>query len=76
MWETRVRSLRWEDPLEKEKVTTPVLWTREFHGTVHGVAKSDFHTFTFHNGIERIACQCSFMEEKYFYGFVMSLLII
>ena len=40
MWETRVRSLVWEDPLEKEKVTTPVLWTREFYGTVHGVAKS------------------------------------
>ena len=24
MWETRVQSLGWEDPLEKGKVTTPV----------------------------------------------------
>ena len=31
-------------------------WLGDFH----------FHTFTFHNGIERIACQCSFMEEKFF----------
>ena len=31
-WETWVRSLGWEDPLEKEKVPTPVLWLGEFHG--------------------------------------------
>ena len=39
MRETWVRSLGWEDPLEKGKVTQP----GEFHGlyyTVHGVAKS------------------------------------
>ena len=49
MWETRVQSLGCEDPLEKEKATTPVLWTREFHGTVHGATKSghDWATFTF-----------------------------
>ena len=60
MWETQVRSLGWEDPLEKEMAThssalawkTP--WTEEpgrLH-TVHGVAKSrtrlsDF-TLSFH----------------------------
>jgi len=32
MWETWVRSLGWEDPLEKGNATTPVFWTGEFHG--------------------------------------------
>ena len=32
MWETWVRSLGWEDPLEKGKATIPVFWPREFHG--------------------------------------------
>ena len=32
MWETWVRSLGWEDPLEKETVTHPVFWPGEFHG--------------------------------------------
>ena len=32
MWETWVRSLGGEDPLEKGKATTPVFWPREFHG--------------------------------------------
>ena len=62
MRETRVRSLGWEDPLEKEMATHystlawKMPWTEE-HGslhTVHGVAKSwtrlsDF-TFTFRVG--------------------------
>ena len=45
-WETRVQSLSWEDPLEKEMATTPVFLPREFHGQrtwwaiVHGVAES------------------------------------
>ena len=30
--ETWVRSLGWEDPLEKGKLSTPVFWPREFHG--------------------------------------------
>ena len=30
--ETWVRSLGWEDPLEKAKVTHPVFWPGEFHG--------------------------------------------
>ena len=30
MWETWVRSLGWEDPLEKGK-STPVFWPGEFH---------------------------------------------
>ena len=30
--ETWVRSLGWEDPLEKGKATTPVFWPGEFHG--------------------------------------------
>ena len=32
MWEIWVRSLGWEDPLEKVKATTPVFWPGEFHG--------------------------------------------
>ena len=32
MWETWVRSLGWEDPLEKEMATTPVLLPGESHG--------------------------------------------
>ena len=30
--ETWVRSLGWEDPLEKERLPTPVFWPGEFHG--------------------------------------------
>ena len=29
--ETQVPSLDWEDPLENEKLPTPVFWPREFH---------------------------------------------
>ena len=32
MWETWVRSLGWEHPLEKERLPTPVFWPGEFHG--------------------------------------------
>ena len=32
MWETWVQSLGWEDPLERERLLTPVFWPREFHG--------------------------------------------
>ena len=31
VWETWVRSLDWEDPLEKGTVTTSVFWPGEFH---------------------------------------------
>ena len=32
MWETWVRSLGWEDPLEKEMEPTPVLLPGKFYG--------------------------------------------
>ena len=32
MWETWVRSLSWEDPLEKGKATHFSIWPGEFHG--------------------------------------------
>ena len=32
MRETWVQPLGWEDPLEKERLPTPVFWPREFHG--------------------------------------------
>ena len=51
MWETWVRSLGWEDPLEKGKVPTSVFLPRECHRLCigYGVTKSqtqlsDFHT--------------------------------
>ena len=57
MRETLVPSLGWEDPLEKEMETTPVLLPGKIHGwrslqaTVHGVVKSwtwlNNFTFTF-----------------------------
>ena len=31
VWETWVRSLGWEDPLEKKRLPTLVLWPGEFH---------------------------------------------
>ena len=31
LWETWFLSLGWEDPLGKEKATTPVFWPGEFH---------------------------------------------
>ena len=44
MWETWVRSLGWEDPLEKGRLPTPVFWPGEFHG----VAKSQTRRNNFH----------------------------
>ena len=32
VWDTWVRSLGWEDPLEKGKLPAPVFWPGEFHG--------------------------------------------
>ena len=32
MWETWVRSLGWEDPLEKGKAAHSSVWPGEFHG--------------------------------------------
>ena len=32
MREAWVRSLNWDDPLEKERLPTPVFWPEEFHG--------------------------------------------
>ena len=42
MWETWVRSLGWEDPLEKGKAThsSILAWRIPWTVTVHGVAKS------------------------------------
>ena len=49
MWETRVRSLGWEDPLEKEKAThSSILAWRIPWTTVRGVAKSRTQVSDFH----------------------------
>ena len=47
MWETCVRSLSWEDPLEKGKLPTAVFWPREFQGvTKTQTWLSKFHSLT------------------------------
>ena len=57
MWETWVRCLSWEDPLERKRLLTPVSGLENsMNCVVHGVAKSrtqmsDFHQsgyFCFH----------------------------
>ena len=40
MWETWVRFLGWEDPLEKGKATHPSILVWRIPWTIHGVAKS------------------------------------
>ena len=56
VWKTQVRSLGWDDPLEKEMATNSstltwnIPWTEEpGRATVHGVAKSQtqLSNFTF-----------------------------
>ena len=51
MWETWVRSLGWEDPLENEMAThsSTLAWEIPWMATVHGVAKSrtQLSNFTF-----------------------------
>ena len=52
MWETWVRFLGWEDPLEKGTVTTPVFSPGEFHGLFSPWGRSqrvrhNWATFTF-----------------------------
>ena len=48
IWETWVRSLSWENPLEKGRLPTPAFWPGEFHG----VAKRyNWVTFT-HNSMQ------------------------
>ena len=47
MWETWVRSLGWEDPLEKgkERLPTQVFWPREFHGLQSMVSQRVGHSW-------------------------------
>ena len=40
MWETRVQSLGWEDPLEKGKATHSSILVWRIPWIVHGIAKS------------------------------------
>ena len=65
MQETWVQSLRWEDPLEKGKATTPVFWPREFQG----VAKS--WTWLSHFHFSQFCCKSKLLLKK-----IKSLLII
>ena len=74
MRETRVRSLGWEDPLEKEMATHSrtiawkIPWTEEPGRLVHGVAESDtterlhfhFHTLL-EQSVEASSCFLIYM---------------
>ena len=44
MQETWVRSLGWEDPLEKGKATIPIFWPGEFHGVYSPWGHKDLDT--------------------------------
>ena len=44
MWETWVRSLCWEDPLEKGKLPTPVFWPGEFQGLYNSWGLKEWDT--------------------------------
>ena len=48
MWETWVRFLGWEDPLEKGKATHPSILVWRIPWTIHGVAKSQTRLSKFH----------------------------
>ena len=51
-----VRSLGWEDPLEKERLPTPVFQPREFHGLYSPwVTKSQTQLNDFHFGASLVA---------------------
>ena len=62
MWETRVRALGWEDPLEKEMaihsstIAWKIPWTKEPGRlqSVYGVAKSRTQLSDFTNAIFRL----------------------
>ena len=51
MQETPVLSLDWEDPLEKERLPTPVFWPGESHGLYSpwGRKELDMSHFPFHS---------------------------
>ena len=44
MWETWVRSLGWEDPLERERLSTPVFRPGEFHGLYSTWDRKEWNT--------------------------------
>ena len=51
MWETWVRSLSWEDPLDKGKATYPFQYSgleNSMDSIIHGVAKSQTRLSDFH----------------------------
>ena len=60
MWETWVRSLGWEDPLEKGKATHSSILAWRIPWTIHGVAKSRTQESDFQfQGGEEILDNCS-----------------
>ena len=61
MWETRVQSLSWEDPLEKEMALQYSCLENltdggDWKATVHGVAKSRTRLSDFTSHLSQTAC--------------------
>ena len=64
MRETWVQSLGWEDPLEKERLPTPVFWPGDFHGLYSSWGCKETDT------IERLSLSLFSLEAD---SFVLSL---
>ena len=66
MWETWVRSLGWEDPLEKGKAThSNILAWRIPRTTVHGVAKTERLSFALSNNLTYRDSSSSSLSSKF-----------
>ena len=56
-------------PWRRERLPTPVFWPGEFHGPVHGVAKSWTPLSNFHYGIKwdssEVFLYCQFCYQEY-----------
>ena len=67
MQETWVRSLSWEDPLEKGKVTHAIILGVALFSIIHGVTKSQPQLSKFHS--------LTWRYEKVYFPFVLSQLV-
>ena len=54
MQETWVRSLGWEDPLEKGKATHSIFWPGEFHGLYSSWGHKELDTTTLATSCEEL----------------------
>ena len=79
MWEIWVRSLGWEDPLEKGKATHPLHYSgleNSMDCIVLGVAKSWTRLSDFHSHIKQDLGRCSFLHNLFRDAFYTSMEIV